>query len=166
MVMETKKFKYNFKTYNLKNNNIIKIYYYNYNPSEIKLKIPKIIPPNNNNIKYLNNKKKDLNTKKLKKIEKLNFFFIILIKISNKFRASIKKKIKNNYQFYQIKNQLLKNNKLIKNCLIHKHSIYTIYKKNLYYINPQNNKLKLIISPPFYKKILEIAHRSIYHKLI
>ena len=75
----------------MENNNVIKIYHHNYNLSKIKLEIFKIIPLNNNNIKYLNNKEEDLDTRKLKEIGELNSFFIILIKMFNKYCASVKK---------------------------------------------------------------------------
>ena len=97
MVIKIKEFKYNFKIYNLGDNNMVEIYYYNYNFFKIKLKISEIISLDNNNIKYLDDKEKDFNTKELKKIKKLNSFFIILIKIFDKFCINIRKKIKNNY---------------------------------------------------------------------
>ena len=57
----------------------------------------KIIPPDKDNIKYLNNKEKNLNIRKLEEVEKLNSFFIILIKISDEFYTNIKKRIENDY---------------------------------------------------------------------
>ena len=95
--MKIKGFKHNFKIYNLKDNNIIKIYYYNYNFSKIKLEISKIIFLNNNNTGYLNNKEENLNIKKLEKMEILDSFFIILIKIFDKFHTDVGGGVENNY---------------------------------------------------------------------
>ena len=97
MVIKVEEFKYNFKTCDLGDNNMIEIYYYNYNFFKIKLEMSKIVLLNNNNIEYLDNKEEDFNIKKLKGVEKLDFFFIILIKTSDKFCVSIKKKVENNY---------------------------------------------------------------------
>ena len=97
--MEIKGFKKDFKIYNLKDNNIIKIYYINFNPLKIEFKMSNIIPLNNNVLEKIN-EEKDFNIKKLKNIKKINFFFINLIKISNEFYINIRNKVKNNYHLY------------------------------------------------------------------
>ena len=73
-MIEVEEFKKNFKIYNLKDNNIIKIYYTNFNFSKIKSEIPDVIPLNNNILEKIN-KKENLNIKEFEGIKKLIFFY-------------------------------------------------------------------------------------------
>ena len=98
-MMKAEEFKKDFKIYNLRNNDIIKIHHINFNFLEIKSEMSNIIPLNNN-IPEKINKKENLDIREFKSIKKINFFFISFIKTSDKFYISIRSGVKNNYYLY------------------------------------------------------------------
>ena len=91
-------------------------------------------------------------------LEEGEAWFITLIETPEQFRTDIRRGVEEDVRLRRIRDRLTEDGTLANGRLTHRNSAYAVYQDDLWYTDPRDGRLRLVIPPRLRPELLAIAH--------